>query len=189
MNKEVIDWRYLAGFFDGEGNVRYVENLKTRSRGVSITIAQAERNAIVIPLIKTFLEKNGLERVHLYITNYKDNRGYKRQPVYVLKIQNKWDVQKFLEAIKNDLIVKKQDAIEILNRIKTLKKHTRPFNSEEEAKIIDMFNKGKSYGKMMKEIGCGKLKIYWWLKGKNLVPVYGSKEWKERISKTKRKNN
>lgn len=187
MNKEVIDWRYLAGFFDGEGNVRYIEYPKTKTKGVVITIAQAKSNCAVIPLIKTFLEKNGLERVHLYITNYRDNRGYKRQPIYILKIQNKWDAQKFLEAIKNHLIVKRQDAIEVLEKIKTLKKHTRPFTEEEKEEIKRLYLSGVPQKEIAKRMGCGESKIWKILKEMSVSPSVGTEEWKEVIRRTRRK--
>lgn len=154
-----INWDYIAGFFDGEGSVQFKWYPKSGTKGVVITIAQSSENSSVIPLIKSFLEENNIERIHYYVSNYTDKRGYKRQPLHMLRITNKWDAQKFLEAIKDRVISKKDDVTETLERIKTLKRHTRVFTDEEKEKIITLFKEGKNIHEIANIIGCGAVKI------------------------------
>jgi len=185
MNKQ-ITWEYLAGFLDGEGNIRIINypNRRSSTRGVSVTLAQGIENngERIMNLIAEFL-KNYEIKTHIY--RYKestDKRGISRKPMYILKISDKYSVAQFLELIKDKLLIKKETAEKTLDFIKTLRKHTRPLNLEEKKKIKQLYQNGYSHKMIANEIKCGETKIYNFLKSINLLPKHGSLEWKARIS-------
>ena len=93
MNNEVVDWKYIAGLFDGEGNIGIVDYPETKTKGIRILVlSQSEGNngENVANLIKSFLEKEGISRVHHYVYDSKDRRGYKRQPCHLLRARGSY---------------------------------------------------------------------------------------------------
>lgn len=192
MNKEVIDisWEYLAGLFDGEGNICIQNNPKSSSRGISIMVfSQSEGNNadILANSVINFLKSEGITRPHYYIYNREDKRGYKRQPCHMVLIQNKWDAKIFLERVKNLCIIKKEQIDNALEFIKTLKRHYRPFTEAEKEEIKKLYLSETSQKEIAKRMGCGVSKIYKTLKEVGVSPSFGTEEWREVIRKIRRK--
>jgi|GEM_PF-2440912 DNA invertase Pin-like site-specific DNA recombinase len=153
-----MNWDYIAGFFDGEGNVRVVDS--KNSRGISITIAQAESNNgnEVISKIQSFLRSNNINS-HIYVYKSLDKRGYKRQPLYVLRISDKYNAKKFLKELEGRVVVKRSDVKDALVFITLMKRHTRPFTDPEKKEIVSLFKNGVKIRDIAKKTGCGTSKV------------------------------
>jgi len=185
-----IDWKYIAGLFDGEGNISIIDSPKSKSRGIRVMVlSQSEQNNgdILANLVNEFLKKEGIIRVHHYIYNSKDKRGYRRQPCHILLIENKWDAKAFLEKVKDYCIIKKEQITKALEFVETLKKHTKPFSAEEKQQIKELYLSGMSQKEIAGKMGCGGSKIWRTLKEMGVSPPKGTKEWREVIRRTRRK--
>jgi hypothetical protein len=185
-----IDWKYVAGLFDGEGNISIIDSSKSRSRGIRVMVlSQSEMNKgeTLANLVSEFLKKEGISRAHRYIYNREDKRGYKRQPCHILLIENKWDAKTFLEKVKNYCIIKKEQIIRALEFIKTLKRHYRPFSKEEKQQIKELYLSGIPQKEIAKKMECGKCKIWKTLKEIGVSPPVGTDEWREVLRRTRRK--
>lgn len=93
----MISWEYLAGFVDGEGCIK----IYTKPSGYKVvrcTIGQKHRE--VLDQIQTFLMTNNAITL---------SRG-----CYYLQLNSRIDVEHFLLGILPYLIVKKQDALAVL---------------------------------------------------------------------------
>ena len=98
-----MEWQYLAGFFDGEGNIGYHNQPKFKiKRQVAIQISQKTKP--VLEQIGTFLQSEGIS--HWGIYSQKNKWG----GAYVLRIDMAKDINTFLEALIPYLIVKKEQA-------------------------------------------------------------------------------
>jgi transposase-like protein len=192
MNNDVvdIDWKYVAGLFDGEGSISIRDYPKTKCRGITIMIlSQSEGNKgeVLANLVNEFLKKENILRARHYIYNGKDKRGYNHQPCHILVIENKWDAKIFLEKIKDYCIVKREQVIRALEFIKTLKKHTRPFSEMEKQQIKELYLSGVPQKEIAKKMNCGVCKIWKTLKKMNISPPKGTNEWRDMIRRTRRK--
>lgn len=91
----MINWAYIAGFFDGEGHI----GLCGKSMRVNLT----QKDPVVLRAIVAFLGKEGIK------TTVRD-ASYKAQTLYRIEIQNRPGIQKFLRGVLPYIVVKKQPA-------------------------------------------------------------------------------
>ena len=132
-----MNWKYIAGFFDGEGSVGWYGKDNKNPR---ITISQ--KNDKVLFKIKEFLLK---EKIRSGIAN-KDSKEIVTQ----LFITRRKDVESFLKNIIPHLIVKKRGAERVLDLVLKTNYKTR-YSIEEEEKIMNMRNKeNKSFNEIAK---------------------------------------
>ena len=95
-----MNWEYLAGFFDGEGNVNINKITKQNGKfsyAIQLRIYNSEEKVLL--QIKKFINIGQIYKVkRLPATNY----------VYELTITNKKDVKFFLDNIVDKLIIKQE---------------------------------------------------------------------------------
>jgi intein/homing endonuclease len=105
----MISWPYLAGFFDGEGNVR--NNRSDRSITPNAKFTQAGRRGLkVLNEIREFLSIEGI-----YSRVKTTRKGTpKWQECYDLLIERQDDVLKFLACVYPYLRVKRVEALDYL---------------------------------------------------------------------------
>ena len=90
-----MDWSYIAGFFDGEGNL-HINFVKNKSY-LQLMCRIYSSDRLILEIIKAFIDGKG--------NIYRDKNG-----VYELTISKKTDVLFFLNNIFSHLILKK-DAV------------------------------------------------------------------------------
>jgi len=93
-----MNWDYIAGFFDGEGNIHVYRSKGSYSNGdiqFALMIRIYQKSEFILNEIKDFLG---------YGSIYK----YKRTGVFELTFSKKEDVKHFLNAIQNKIILKKE---------------------------------------------------------------------------------
>ena len=107
-----MTWQYIAGFFDGEGNVN---TSASRGRSWAVRIVQTETN--VLNRIAKFLEEHNIES-HLY-HSYKASQ-YKKanKDLWCLQLTGESNVNQFLAGVLPFLIVKKPLAQDIIRFFK-----------------------------------------------------------------------
>ena len=135
-----MNWNYIAGFFDGEGNIHI-----TKSRVVRIFIY---RNTVeVLEEILYFLEKYNLScKIKL-----RRNRN-----CYQLQIIKRDSVEIFLSYMIKRCIVKKKKVQEAIQFLKNKpRRHTKPFLPQE----LDLIKSDLSSRRVAEQLGCSYKKI------------------------------
>ena len=100
-----MNWEYLAGFFDGEGNINLIKVKKWYFFQVRIYNTNEE----ILKEIVNFLA---------YGRVYHRRRSDRRNDMYELYLAKKEYVQKFLEGVYPFLIIKKSQANFVLDCLK-----------------------------------------------------------------------
>ncbi len=105
-----MNWDYIAGFFDGEGNLYYVK----KPSGYAARVAITQNDISPLLEIKTFLYKNKIDSI-IYRNEPKGKPEKHR-----LIINGYLDILEFLKNMREIVIVKKNKVEEI---IKTMSDH------------------------------------------------------------------
>lgn len=157
-----MNWDYIAGFFDGEGNIyaKRVEKSSSRHKNrFKITMGQRADRREVLLEIKRFLEARGIPCT-FYTYMHKESRfkpsGHE---MAILSIEWRDAVCCFCRKVKNKVIVKRNDVLNALEFAKkVMKRSRRIFTNEQLEEIKNEYLSGKS--------GCEiarKLRIPWWV--------------------------
>lgn len=92
-----MDWDYIAGFFDGEGNINLIKNNKKHSYYIQIRLYSSDERVLLE--IKNFIQKGQI---------YKTKKSSATNFIYELTTINKLDVKFFLENVADKIIIKKE---------------------------------------------------------------------------------
>ncbi len=116
-----MDWRYLAGFTDGDGCIT-IETSKGKYRYSRLRWSQKASDSLVLGEIARFLRSEGLK-----VSERNVSAAWKghRYPQCELGITNAEDTRRALREMVPYLIVKKQRAMEaltVLDEVAELKK-------------------------------------------------------------------
>ena len=109
----VVNWAYIAGFFDGEGNV----GVYGRTPAVTMT----QTNEVVLRKIQGFLGTVGIKS-SMY--GYKPYRSSTHNFVWKLSIRSKESTEKFLHGVIPYLCVKKVVAQDVQRFVQLYPKMT-----------------------------------------------------------------
>ncbi len=101
VTKNRMTWQYVAGFFDGEGNINICPS---RGRSWPARIVQSETR--VLNTISEFLKGNGIES-HLYHSYKAGQYKNAKKDLWCLQITGESNTRVFLQGILPFLIVKK----------------------------------------------------------------------------------
>lgn len=136
----VLNWNYIAGFFDGEGNIHIANTRMVR-------IFMYQNTVEVLEEILYFLEKYDLScKIKL-----RRNRN-----CYQLQVLKRDSVEKFLSHIVDRCIVKKDKVKEAIEFYKNKpRRHTKPFLPEE----LDLIKTDLSSRRVAEKLGCSYKKI------------------------------
>ncbi len=134
-----MDWKYIAGFFDGEGTIAH------NGKGFRITITQT--NEDVLEAIRRFTSSGYIVEITKRKKHWKDS--------WLFYIAKQKDVYNFIANIKDYLIVKEVLAKKTLIQLKAYlkvreKQRLLKENRIKHAKVLRM--KGWSYRKMGKQL-------------------------------------
>ena len=106
-----MTWEYVAGFFDGEGNINMPHGLRCKPR---VTFYQSgERGLDILYEISAFFAYD--VESHLYRISRKNPNS---QIMYQLKIYGRDNVRRFLRLIYPYLRVKRIEALDFLRYLK-----------------------------------------------------------------------
>lgn len=104
----MINWDYIAGFFDGEGNINVskTKNYKNGEHNITIAIRIYQTSRDVLEKIKDFIG---------YGTIYENKRTNSSwNNTFELTFNKKDDVKTFLITIKDKVITKKEQVNYVL---------------------------------------------------------------------------
>ncbi len=91
---ESMDWRYIAGFFDGEGTIAF------HHRGYRVRITISQTNFEVLEQIRDFTKVGSVVEIRKRKKHWKD--------AWVYYISKQADIVKFLKGIEPNLVLKKE---------------------------------------------------------------------------------
>jgi hypothetical protein len=106
-----MSWQYLAGFFDGEGNVGIYQNRARRGNGMPVVCVcqSGERGRLLLEEISEFLKPLGIK---CYFGSKKAHGNVQAQ--HILRVCNRGNVQMFLRGVFPYLRIKKVEAQDVL---------------------------------------------------------------------------
>ena len=112
--QEMMNWHWIAGFFEGEGYVGWTERKESvarSGRGGRIAIGQKDKRPL--DAIHQFLLADGFVNPRLYLraAPTKQSGLGKASAIWMLELCRRDDVRKFLIAIR-PLVFQKRDAVD-----------------------------------------------------------------------------
>jgi hypothetical protein len=112
----MLNWAYIAGFFDGEGCVNYATSSSVNTHRIRLTFSQAQpRGYKLLGELKEFLESQGCRVANIATSGYiKD----KTKQGWQLQIAAKDSTKKIMEAMMPYLHIKKLEVQDALRRQK-----------------------------------------------------------------------
>lgn len=118
MRAAKMSWRYIAGFFDGEGhfavreydNTKYNDSSLNKGLRAEVSASQKTENRKVLVEISNFLNKYNIQHC-FYDARYQHHNHCKMS---IIKMSHKFHIKKFLKKILPFLVVKRQVALQVL---------------------------------------------------------------------------
>jgi hypothetical protein len=117
LRKSVMSWQWIAGFFEGEGHVNWQERRKGKSgqggRAIMGQVCKAPLESVY-----NFLKAEGFGEPSFYLRPIAKSARRNSQPCWILTVQKRADVIRFLEAIAPMLFDKRAKAEYVVMRLK-----------------------------------------------------------------------
>ena len=108
--QSIMNWSYIAGFFDGEGSLWFARASTGGGIHAQITIGQSSE--LVLQKMAAFLVGHG---ILAKVSQRKKQEGnLQKKEFFVLYVTNLINVRKFLEGVMPYLVVKKVGAQDVL---------------------------------------------------------------------------
>lgn len=115
-----MNWQWLAGFFEGEGHIQYVEGKKGTTQGTGGRIIIGQKDKRALEAIKKYLEI--LKFTHILFSQRSAKPPRMPNPLWILSICERENVIRFLVCIEPLLYEKKKKALWVLNNLRALNK-------------------------------------------------------------------
>jgi hypothetical protein len=112
-----MNWDYIAGFFDGEGNINIIKNNQKLSYYIQIRLYSSDERVLL--KIKEFIQKGQV---------YKVKKSSATNFVYELNLSNKTDVKFFLENLVDKIIIKREITEYVLAKFSFERDNNREFD-------------------------------------------------------------
>jgi hypothetical protein len=112
-----MNWDYIAGFFDGEGNINIIKNNQKLSYYIQIRLYSSDERVLLE--IKKFIQRGQI---------YKVKKSSATNFVYELTLSNKIDVKFFLENIVDKIVIKREIAEYVLAKFSFGRDNNREFD-------------------------------------------------------------
>lgn len=118
-----MSWEWIAGFFEGEGCVHWYNSRTKTKQGICGRVFIGQKKKEPLQAIYDFLEAEGFNRVSLYLRKQCDSRKSlgRHCEIWVLCIQQRDEVIRFLENIVDFLFQKKEKAEFVITSLKSLR--------------------------------------------------------------------
>ncbi|MEK7114823.1 MAG: LAGLIDADG family homing endonuclease [Patescibacteria group bacterium] len=130
-----MSWKYIAGFFDGEGSIVF------NGKGYRLTIPQT--NEEVLLSIKNYLNYGNILKERKRKTHWKDS--------WVYYISQQKLIYKFLKNVQKHVIVKRNLILEVLPKLECIinrQKERKKIREKRIITILKLREKGLSYRKI-----------------------------------------
>lgn len=145
-----MNWSYIAGFFDGEGNI----SIKRRvGRRPQVVLNMTQKRREVLDEILLFLESQ-------HITAH----VYKKTSCFYIQIGQAQSCRPFLEAVVSTLIVKKEEAEIGLATLHKQPQSRTKLSTTEKNTIAELRKAGKSYAYIGKQLNRDSSNIFRFVK-------------------------
>lgn len=154
-----MNWDYIAGFFDGEGNI----SIKKRTgRRPQVVLNMTQKRRDVLDKILLFLESQHLT-----------GQIYKKPSCFYIQIGQAQSCRPFLEAVVSALIVKKEEAEIGLATLYNQPQSRTKLSTAEKNKIIEFRKAGKSYAYIGKQLNRDSSNVFRYVKrlGQGVLPI------------------
>lgn len=134
-----MNWDYIAGFFDGEGNIAIK---RRRDRRPQVVLNMTQKRREVLDAILIFLKENDIE-----------GQIYKKNPCFFIQIGNSASTKNFLSAVIEKLIVKKDEAVMGLGVLNAQVQSRTRLSMSEKRTFQECRRNGESFVTIGKRLG------------------------------------
>lgn len=155
MQQVKMSWDWLGGFFEGEGSIHWYQSKTKTKQGISGRIFIGQKIKDPLQQVYDFLEGEGFERARLYLRKQaKKSINALADPVeiWVIAIQQRDEVVRFLENIIPFLIQKEEKALFVLDSLKGYR--------DERDKVLqeasELKKSGLSWREVSRQLGIGR---------------------------------
>lgn len=148
-----ISWEWIAGFFEGEGNVFWQEGKKGTKQGLHGRAVIGQVVKAPLEAIYDFLMESGFDKPGFYLRPSLNINKW--QPCWILTISKRDDVIKFFSEISPYLFDKKEKAEYVIMRLIEQR-------NERDAILkaaFDLKNQGLSWREISRRLGVGRVAI------------------------------
>ena len=117
MTPDELSWQYIAGLVDGEGCFgicQYINSKTNKGKRAVVRVSQAAKNSYVLNLISEKLNNENINH-SFYIDSWKKEWEYNSSHMAILQLAAKESIKFFINKILPFLIVKRIDAIKVLD--------------------------------------------------------------------------
>jgi predicted transcriptional regulator len=173
-----MTWEWIAGFFEGEGNVFWQEGKNGTKQGLvgRATIGQKDKRAL--QSIYNFLLEKGFSPPQFYLRPAANTPH--SSSIWILAIGRRDDVIRFYSEISPYLFEKKSEAEYVINRLES----QRDARNEILKRAFDLKEKGLSWRSISRELGIGRIAISNYVKSAGLsfsetTHFEDRKEWRQ----------
>lgn len=151
MQKIEMSWAWIGGFFEGEGSIHWYPSKTKTKQGINGRIFIGQKIKDPLQQIYDFLKNEGFERAGLYLRKQaKKGANSLAEPceIWVVAIQQRDEVVKFLEKVTPYLIQKREQALFVMGELKRL----RSERDDILARALEMRNQGKTWAEVSKTL-------------------------------------
>lgn len=142
-----MNWDYIAGFFDGEGNINILKRQGRRLRA-RIAIVQRIDNSGILQQIQEFLSAQNIQS-HIY-----QRKPYKnRLPVAALQVDDQLSVSKFLFQIEKKILKDRPKFKDAFMISKGFKPYRTKLTLEELQEAKELRDQGSTFKEIGKILG------------------------------------
>ena len=181
----IITWEWVAGFFEGEGNIFYQEGKHGTKQGMHGRATMGQKDKRALQAIYDFLVENGFSAPSFILRPaYVNTKSFGRScEMWILTINRRDDVIRFYREISPFLFEKQSKAVFVLSH---LEKNVSDRNLILE-EAISMKNSGVSWREIARRLGIGRVSINNYLRSANIV-LKKSEHFEDRMSWRKSRN-
>jgi hypothetical protein len=174
-----MSWDWIAGFFEGEGCISWYDSKTTTKQGIYGRVFIGQKEVEPLQAIYDFLKVEGFSHVSLSIRRQaKSTNSLGRLcEIWVLAIQQRDEVVRFLEKIVNFLFQKKEKAEFVITSLKSLRDERDRILEE----AVKLKNSGLPEREVARKLGIGRRSLinYARSKGIELKDIRKEKSWRQ----------
>lgn len=169
-----MTWEWIGGFFEGEGCISWYEGENGTKHGLGGRITIGQKDKRPLQAIYDFLLDQGFPPPGFYLRPYPKKSKYNRSPLWIIAIQKREDVIRFLTEIEPFLFEKREKAQYVISRLTNLIEEREAIL----ARATELRKSGLTWREISLETGVGRTALMNYFKAEGIDLKYGKRDTK-----------